>query len=431
MKQPVLLACMIALILSGTACRELNARSSESSVSQGTGVSIGDPDDSAGFWVKACRTFTGSSGSGTCDEGNYLIHQRSSATLGTNPVADRLNECKITNADGSAAAMIECLVEADELELAFNGLSLAYNVPSSMCEYFVENPFHFWNYEPALAGADRFGPSVVSYTISAAGTITSVATQTYVGAVLTPDAVAQVAVNSNGAGIRCLYNYSDSGGPNCCSGTYQLTVTNLSVTPNTVVTSFPSWGGSGANCLAGPAMRTQSKSEDGYPIVNYFNVEGTGISRGYTAVSRSSGSILVNTAFTANHVKTLNLASAASYPKGFSTRAGYSPVPYYEFLCLDRAEEVNARVRVYVREWNEVGELDKYRNGDASANEDTSGTETGSGGVKNDRADWEDIHALDVFPSSEAFLELSSGTAPLGVTNKTEIPDYLLRTSLY
>ena len=68
--------------------------------------------------------------------------------------------------------------------------------------------------------------------------------------------------------------------------------------------------------------------------------------------------------------------------------------PYYTFECYDNAEELLARVRLVVREWNEESQLD------ASGDPDTEGTEPVSGTPLNDRRDW-----ADATPGADTFIQ--------------------------
>ncbi len=411
--RPLFTVFMLTLALaSGCKLRETESRSSSDN---GDDTPVGDPDDS-GFTVGVCKKYTGSETSGTCTAGNYLIHKRSSETtaLGTNPATDRSLECKVTTANYSSDAMINCLVEADELELAYNGIAFNFNVPSNMCEYVRVMPFHFWNFRPALNGATTAGPTVVTYDL-VDGTIdsTTMVTRTPTGAPLADDAVDQAVANRAGTAARCLYDYSESGGPNCCEGQYELTVTTRDTLANTNVTNTtrPSWGGLAANCLAGPAMRTQGKSVFGTPIHKIHYVAGTGINRALVAYERDDDGRIMDTAFTANHVAgSADLSNVNTLPLGYRSYLGYAPTPYYEFACLDRDAEVKARIQVFVREWNEAAELVKYRAADVTADPDTAGNETSPSlptEPNNDYIDWDDLGLTD-FPESLDFVAESA-----------------------
>ena len=411
--RPLFTVFMLTLALaSGCKLRETESRSSSDN---GDDTPVGDPDDS-GFTVGVCKKYTGSETSGTCTAGNYLIHKRSNDTtaLGNNPVTDRSLECKVTTADYSSGAMINCLVEADELELAFNGIAFNFNVPSNMCEYVRVMPFHFWNYQPALPGAARAGPTVVSYTITD-GTITgSITTSTPMLAGGTSASTGAVP-NKAATAARCLYDYSEFGGPNCCVGQYQLTVTTVDSAGGTPVvnTTYPEWGGAVGNCLAGPAMRTQGKLDPvNIPIHSVEYVAGVGINRALVAFGRDAddNGAIMDTAFTANHVGgSADLSDVSTLPAGFGTFLLYQPAPYYEFACLDRDAEVKARIQVFVREWNEAAEFVKYRAGEDTADPDTDGIETNPSlpyEPKNDYGDWDDL--FSIFPEDRDFAAASA-----------------------
>lgn len=60
---------------------------------------------------------------------------------------------------------------------------------------------------------------------------------------------------------------------------------------------------------------------------------------------------------------------------------------YHEFFCLGRAEEINATIKVMVREWNSVDEFAKM----AAGNADLGGVEPGYGTPVNDYVDAKDL----------------------------------------
>lgn len=228
MNKPVAILSCFAMLLIASACKPPEA--AQRSTSSGTKTTVGTVDDGAGFWVKPCKKYEGSEDGGTCTAGNYLMHKQTSPMSYSgggvaNDASSNYNqECKVSSsAAGTAGGLINCTVEADELELVMNGISFAYNVPSSMCEYFGIDPFHFWNFKPGpTSGTPTNGPTTVSYTLTTDGKVVT-------GSITTGPVNNQATVNEAGTGARCLYDYSylDPAGPNCCEGNYTLQVTQL------------------------------------------------------------------------------------------------------------------------------------------------------------------------------------------------------------
>lgn len=144
-------------------------------------------------------------------------------------------------------------------------------------------------------------------------------------------------------------------------------------------------------------------------MVSYYQVSGTGRNSAYTALSRSAddeGGVNSNW-LTSNHYRP---AAPHGQPEGFKSYAGHSPQNYYDFVCLDRDDEVLARIRVTVREWNTLADLKKYRAGDNTGIPDQGGTEPNSGGLYNDWVDWDDVTiASGGFPLSQAVMNLGGG----------------------
>lgn len=404
MNRPVAILSSLAVLSIFSACKPPEA--AQKSTTNSTTTTVGTVDDSAGFWVKPCKKFEESEGKGTCTAGNYLLHKQTGimSNPATDAAANYNQECKVNASDvGTANALISCTVEADELELVFNGLAFAYNVPSTMCEYFGLDPFYFWNFKPSSSSTST-GPTAVSYTLDTNGKIQGSITSTPSG-----DAVA----NADNTGVRCKYDYStsDPAGPNCCEGTYTLTVTQLvDSAPSVVTTTTPKWSGRVSNCLAGPAMITQPKTYNGFPLRSYYYVAGQGISSGYKAYGPTEDSEPHSSYLVANHFNSFTPSLAETgYPSGFKTWAKHTPQPFYDFVCLDRDDEVLARIRVTVREWNTLAELNKYRLGAASANPDATGNDS-SGDANDDWSDWNNVDALATpFPQSTAIMNLGGG----------------------
>lgn len=146
---------------------------------------------------------------------------------------------------------------------------------------------------------------------------------------------------------------------------FAVAVTNGQVVTATTTTTT-SFGGKFSNCLQGPAMKTQSFDDEGFPITQIEDVDGVGKNAVYSvgrglAMERGSNIWSANFYTSGDH--------AGGKPKGMSTlTASPNLLPawavaneHYEFLCFDRSEEVLARIRVKVREWNSSPLFVNYR----------------------------------------------------------------------
>lgn len=269
--------------------------------------------------------------------------------------------CKIEPTAIGADRDITCVVEAHELDLYFFGIGLRFNVPPSMCNYVIQRLPYFYRYLPGVGPANAYD--------NTNGTTTN------------------NGVPAGSKAVSCNYNYSLSNGPNCCEGNYTLyTYSDDSASAtDKVVATAGKWGGKASNCLAGPAI-TLAKAFSpisGFPLDTLFYIEGVGINTGY----------FVNSPLKANLYSNVN---AANYFKAAehvlsrplaTTAIGYPQTQlYHEFLCLDRAKEISASIKVMVREWNTSSELLLG----AAGNSDVTGTES-YGAPINDQEDYKDL----------------------------------------
>jgi len=182
----------------------------------------GIPNETRGMFVEVLRN----------DNYAFDIHDTTSvaATNASNP-------CEITTPGTAVGAGVEklCVVEAAELDLHYFGLKLNFNVPTSLgCSYVsYHSPWFFYDevgegatgisYSKNADGTVNGAVTVTQYTSSSATTSIPISNATAVAS-LTPSQVA-----------TCKFDYTDKGGPNCCTGQYNLSVTSVdaSGTPTT------------------------------------------------------------------------------------------------------------------------------------------------------------------------------------------------------
>jgi hypothetical protein len=260
---------------------------------------------------------------------------------------------------GSSNADIECMIDMDELDLNVLGLKYDIIAPRGMCDFVSYSSYMFQNFPIGE------GPKEVSWTVHEGGNTTD-------------------NVNAADGKPRCKYDYSwqyapSDKAPNCCTGSYTKTVTDA--TTGKVGISQEVWGGHLADCYLGAAYVDKNGNfcDDGWPVARIINiyrkdliltVEYEGLSTNYS----TENVILANNYSPADHNNDMPVAF-----KGDRSQ------PYYEFTCLDDAEEIIARVRLVVREWNEEAQFDM--NGDP----DTEGMEPGWNTPINDIFDWADL----------------------------------------
>ena len=212
------------ITLSG--CIEDVPESAASTDSSSTTVSNPTPgvvDDSAGFYVAALKS----------ENYTYITHRGSESGAAAPTYAgsfSQANDCVAGLGDD-----IMCYVEADELDLWFQGLSLQHNVPSDMCSYVsIKLPWYF-TYPAGIGG------TLVSYTSDTSGGGAAVITDEQNSAQSVP---------------YCPFDYSGTSGlPNCCEGTYTqvASVIGPSGPEAPTITTGNSWGGAISNCASGPS----------------------------------------------------------------------------------------------------------------------------------------------------------------------------------
>ncbi len=295
---------------------------------------------------------------------------------------DFSTKCAIKTTD--SLKDITCKIDIPEAELFVNGLSLKYNVPPGMCRYFRRRPYWFYNQEVGK------GPSSVLIKRSyVAGALTS-STCSVDGSADDPLCVGypEVTINPATKDITCVYDRSKvSGGNNCCTGDYNLTITDTTrdtptSTPNTTTESnLTSWSTSITPCLGGAARYNWGAfTTFGYPV---STIEKTKIGiEGSYALGAPIDKVDTPT--------TIDIANDYDM-SGLHSHTGFGPVltpvipartsnlPYfidpiddrngslvvsghesYDFECLDEAFEVLHRIRVYVREWDTYQDYANY-----------------------------------------------------------------------
>ncbi|RZA09078.1 MAG: hypothetical protein EOP11_02830 [Proteobacteria bacterium] len=306
----------------------------------------GDPtngivNDNAGFFLKV-----------SSDTATTLVTHRSSGDYKASTIQPTDNfskECRVMpTASPYTEKDILCIAEIEELDLYFSELKVQYHVPRNMCHYLRHEPYVFWALTPGT------GETAVNWVVGADGKPAD-------------------GLNSKKGVPICKYDYTKSGGPNCCVGNFTQTVTVMkSGGGSDVNVSDEKWGGDVSQCLFGPGMESQTKGSSGFPKPDIFYVNQVGLNSTYTikpAIDQSYGEkpVLSNLWAANFYNQQDHPVASASIPgtppfyvarRPIPTRwalnyTQYLPSDTYDFSCLDRAEEVKFRIRLMIREWNE------------------------------------------------------------------------------
>lgn len=321
---------------------------------------VGTVDDTAGFYVRHITT----------SNYTYVTHAGDSTFS---------EECKAESGED-----ITCITEAKELDLYYNGIQIQYNIPSTLCSYVRFQPFYYFarlgGTGPTAVLTDTDSAGAVGVDPGNTGTITGPATTT------------------------CQYDYTSEipAGPNCCEGTYTTVARTWNATTNSYDVEAPSlasWGGAISNCLLGPAMDTQTKAKNGFPRPTITYVDGTGLNATYKIAApienaRGGNIYLANYFAAADHAG----APHAGYPAAFYPTGSIATSMYYQWECVDRSEEVIARIRLQIREWNTDAAFADMEN--TPTGYDVGSTEAApfSAYDNNDFYDWKDVGSGNVFP---------------------------------
>jgi hypothetical protein len=353
------------------ACSQLNSEKANVAGANPTGTSgsaippVGTVVNSAGFFLSG----TGSSNPNMV-QFMHVADAAYGADIGT---LNFSSSCTIPSGSAVGTDMV-CVAEVEELDLYFNTFNLQYQVPSNMCTYLSIRPYWFYDYQPGT------GPTIASHEILANGTINDV-------------------INTVGGIPKCAFDHGLEGGGNCCTGTYSHVITTYTSNSSSTVTQIgQGWGGKLGNCAAGPGTNLSGFTAQGVtnlPLPRIDYVAGTGVNASLAITGPNSltrnGHPVYSNVWTSNFYKPLQ--HAGGKPIGLQVQPAVpagnpvaTPSDTYDFVCLNGAQEVQQRIRLFIREWNEHSQL--RQGGDP----DTTGTEPGFPTLPiNDRSDWLDF----------------------------------------
>ena len=360
----VILLSALTLLASGPACRQTTETTDISDTDK---LVLGEVNDSAGFKVQV---------------GPDISYPASIHPKGD---SDWTTECQIDQEEVlTEAADRNCVVEVEEKDLFFGGSQLQYNVPSDMCAYFVVRPYWYYSYE---AGD---GPGNFYYYVDQNGD-SGIDTGPADGTIDTANVTSHPKVTLSSGSPTCMYDYSSSDGPNCCSGEYEMKILTWNSDTSAYEPSLSTgdWGGSPGNCISGSAVDTQDKTDDGLPMPDVKLIEGTGVNDVYTIAAPQSKSRLSNL-YAAN----ADFGGGSGATEIDSAMFGSR---FYSFECYDRGFEMQARIRVEIQEWNRAAdyELSSAGSPDYGDDPDTEEAPPFEGEPINDFWDWHTFYRED------------------------------------
>lgn len=293
-----------------------------------------------------------------------------------------INPCRITQDQISGATAhknILCYLDGGELDIYNNGLSMTVDVGLGMCEYIRVQPYKFWNYQYKQS-------STTTIAVHNFGNCSSCD----IGGGAIACTTAAIAAGTVGLTdqLYCSGDYSDtdnpeyaSSAPNCDDGSakfYTWTDTNADGDCDIPSGTNTSCGGKRAACLDGATRDYFSTAQLDAGVDRQLNTSFGGLSKTYTfssplSKSHASNLYIANysavtpfNGFTAAGTGISSTFSNYNYDHTgleifadslySSTTTPYDPFmgtnPYYTIECLDYAEDVVARIRIAVRDWD-------------------------------------------------------------------------------
>jgi len=364
---------------------------------------------------------------GTVETTGFWVNVKSSLFPSfTNTSAGWGNPCFI-DADTTPQRM-DCMVDILEGDLYVYGMSIQYNAPPDLCTHVTVEPAWHWNFS---AGK---GPKAIVLSLNSQQNVTACQSTMEDDSIVACAANPEVYISDNRP--VCIYNHSiDSTEPNCCFGTYDLTVetdTDDDTFPDEFVTSVESWNTPDGvrSCLGGSIVDSSNwdaYSRAGYPVSEIYGVglpggENKGLNQ-ELVLSSNADSLTSFFSYQANyfteagnlHTHSGYVSAATSdlpyaiapiddldgslfdtYSRGVNLRSGS---PSYRFACLDGAFEVLHEIHVYIREWNTLAAFMAYEESEGVAYDpDVTGDEGAQcdydpvfGTTCNDQFDLDDI----------------------------------------
>ncbi len=367
---------------------------------------------------------------GTVEATGFWVNVRSSLFPSFVNTTDGWDNPCFISVDETDPQKMDCVVDMMEGDLYVYSLSMQYNAPPNLCTHVTVDPAWHWNFSPGK------GPKAIVLAKNSEGNVTDCTATQEDDSVVACAASSEVFISDNNP--VCIYDHSQGGqvtAPNCCFGSYDLTVetdTDDDTIPDEFVTSVQSWNTPEAvsACIGGAlAIPTNwdNYARTGYPVGEIYGVglpgaENKGLNQEF--VLESNAALLgSNVSYQANYfteagglhshsgyvsVATSDLPYAVApiddldgslfdtFSRGVNLRSGS---PSYKFACLDAAFEVLHEIHVYIREWNTLAAFMAYEESEGLIYDpDVTGDEGANcdydpifGNTCNDQVDLDDI----------------------------------------
>lgn len=343
---------------------------------------------------------------------SHFIHDAESTSDGCSISSNSLKAQDYDREDTNIAK--DCFLEVEELDLFYQGASLNVSADEGMCEYIVFRPFYFWQYQAGKTSRTVYkvecdetcsansncGKYFKTATGSLAGYLTEIS--------LTDDDVNYLCQFDH---TKKSDLDQDQNPPNCDEGKITVITHSWSdadsdafcdATPE-VDTTESDCGGEMSACLAGPALDIVDNFPNSTSEI-IFNENLTAIDKTYEIPASYDKGYLTNM-YAANYMRScydtssdktaannfltsdflgFNLETFSKIVGTYTTDdqgyfafpeiaevgavsdsykytiyasnpfrgAPYKGMPYYGFYCLDRAFDVKAQLRVFIREWD-------------------------------------------------------------------------------
>lgn len=346
--------------------------------------------------------------------------------------AEISRKCRVNAADlldpttDFKALDIRCFLDVEEHDLYQIKMKLTESAGPGVCQYVEYAPFSF----------NQFAPQKSLGVSSRYATVQTVKTGCAIAGV-TPTADM---CDGN-------YQYFNADFPNCDEGYLDYVAETWADNGGGCVmtASLPtrvSCGGTKSKCLAGPVKDLLTAAELKLGKRSVIAESSTGYTRTFEHSSPLDNSYLTNLSV-ANGVINNQCSSTNDHVDSWANKTASIPDyksphgsqnPYYEFTCLDSAQEIKARIRVIVRDWNRA-----FRISDDVDNQSYTApaaymnilTADPFGSSYNDRSDWDDDYSGNgsaLYTGATVAASCANQTAPGAVctASLTYIPNATL-----
>lgn len=352
------------------------------------------------------------------------------------PTFDFESSCEIDK-DEASNKDLTCVADVNEQDLYFHGLRIQFILPTGMCHYVKFYNHWHWNREYGSGPPVVWVRNYLDDLNKPSGT-PECFVQNSDGNWYPSDPNADGLPANNGvlgtgtncenlgglAGLeltsidsssgkpRCIYDRSHVNGVNCCTGNYTLvkeTIDNSTeldpISKGSVILTDQSYGSQQVSqCLAGPAMADGSwpKSSLGYPVPRVYFTRESGFADRYVIKPPMEIFNVGHNQIVSNWHAGVESGNRHQHVGTISGRTSLLPIFHdpiedrsgdffhipgqspYEFHCLDEADDVLHRIRLYVREYNTRREFLNFIANPINGTQDADRTGVEGGGGVND-----------------------------------------------